>query len=123
MVGSNEKSFFALTFALCFLVNGHSQLLYGQATKPKNESTEKTNRSETEKLRQSIIQKSIRYLAQEGQSENGAFTERARAGITALAVTSTLKNGKKIDDPVVTRGQKALEEFIKPDGGFTAVVA
>jgi squalene-hopene/tetraprenyl-beta-curcumene cyclase len=39
-------------------------------------------------------------------------------GVTALAVTSALRNGRSVDDPMVAKGLKALEAFVKPDGGI-----
>lgn len=73
---------------------------------------------EIEQLRHQMVQKGLTFLADKGQAENGTFTERAGAGITALAVTAAIRNGQSVDDPMVAKGLKALEGFVKPDGGI-----
>lgn len=71
-----------------------------------------------ELLRKQTIEKGLKYLQENGQAEDGSFTARAGAGITALAVTAAIRNGKTLDDPMVAKGLKALEGFVKPDGGI-----
>ena len=77
-----------------------------------------TTPKDVETLRQEIVAKGLKYLAEQGQAEDGSFTARAGAGITALAVTAALRNGKTNDDPMVNKGLKSLEGFVKPDGGI-----
>ncbi len=79
---------------------------------------ETTAISETEKQRREIVGKGLAYLAKEGQSEAGTFSDRVGPGVTALAVTSAFRNGKTPDDPMVAEGLEALESFVKPDGGI-----
>ncbi|MEM7785628.1 MAG: prenyltransferase/squalene oxidase repeat-containing protein [Planctomycetota bacterium] len=74
--------------------------------------------SSLESTRRDVIQKGLKFLSEKGQAENGSFTERAGAGITALAVTAALRNGKDVDDEMVAKGLQALESFVKPDGGI-----
>lgn len=71
-----------------------------------------------EQLRQQIVTRGLSYLAEKGQADNGSFTERAGAGITALAVTAAIRNGKPLNDEMVAKGLKVLESYIKPDGGI-----
>ncbi len=71
-----------------------------------------------EKTRLSLVENGLHYLANSGQANNGSFTEQAGSGITALAVAAALRNGKSVDDPMVAKGLKALEAFVKPDGGI-----
>lgn len=92
----------------CFFGNSFAQ-------EPAAEQTPRTN---LERLRQETVAKGLQFLATKGQTENGSFTERAGAGITALAVTAALRNGKSVDDPMVAKGLKALDAFVKPDGGI-----
>ncbi|MEM0926409.1 MAG: prenyltransferase/squalene oxidase repeat-containing protein [Planctomycetota bacterium] len=73
---------------------------------------------ETETLRKQIVAKGLDYLARSGQSDRGTFSDRVGPGVTALAITSALRNGRGIDDPTVAAGLKALEGFVKPDGGI-----
>ncbi|ELP31154.1 prenyltransferase/squalene oxidase repeat-containing protein [Rhodopirellula baltica] len=74
--------------------------------------------SKTEQLRQEIVSKGLVFLAKEGQSEQGTFSDRVGPGVTALAITSALRNDQTIDDPMVAEGLKALEGYVKPDGGI-----
>ncbi|MEM8668492.1 MAG: prenyltransferase/squalene oxidase repeat-containing protein [Planctomycetota bacterium] len=71
-----------------------------------------------EKQRQQIVAKGLEFLATKGQDEEGLFSSRVGPGVTALAVTAALRNGRGIDDPMVSKGLKALEGFVKPDGGI-----
>ncbi|WP_339886600.1 prenyltransferase/squalene oxidase repeat-containing protein [Rhodopirellula europaea] len=87
---------------------------YGQEA----ETTNAKPISETEQLRQQIVDKGLAFLAKEGQSEQGTFSDRVGPGVTALAITSALRNGQPIDDPMVAEGLKALEGYVKPDGGI-----
>ena len=95
---------------IAFTVSGWYLPAYAQ------QSTAK--RSNVEELRQQTIQRGLKYLADQGQGDDGSFTPRAGAGITALAVTAAIRNGKPVDDPMVAKGLKALEAFVKPDGGI-----
>lgn len=81
-------------------------------------SPEAKTSSKTEQLRQEIVSKGLAFLAKEGQSEQGTFSDRVGPGVTALAITSALRNGQTIDDPMVAEGLKALEGYVKPDGGI-----
>ncbi|MGV3486884.1 MAG: hypothetical protein ACO1RT_20885, partial [Planctomycetaceae bacterium] len=74
--------------------------------------------SKTETLRREIVDKGITYLAKAGQSEAGTFSDEVGPGVTALAITAALRNGKAVDDPMVAKGLRALEGFVKPDGGI-----
>ncbi len=74
--------------------------------------------SNVEKERQLIVDKGLAYLAKEGQSEAGTFSDKVGPGVTALAITSALRNGRDVNDPMVAEGLKALESYVKPDGGI-----
>ncbi len=79
---------------------------------------EKDAISETETQRREIVGKGLAYLAKEGQSDAGTFSDKVGPGVTALAITSALRNGKTVSEPMVAEGLKALESFVKPDGGI-----
>ncbi|WP_236620918.1 prenyltransferase/squalene oxidase repeat-containing protein [Rhodopirellula sallentina] len=81
-------------------------------------SSENAQVSESEKQRRKIVEKGLRFLAQQGQSDAGTFSDRAGPGVTALAITSALRNGHSLDEPMVAAGLKALEGYVKPDGGI-----
>ncbi|MCC9603652.1 terpene cyclase/mutase family protein [Stieleria sp. JC731] len=65
-----------------------------------------------------LVDKGLQYLAGEGQDDNGMFSSRVGPGVTALAVTAALRNGRDRDDALVASGLKALESFVHPDGGI-----
>jgi hypothetical protein len=72
----------------------------------------------SEAQRQQVVARGLEYLRAKGQNEDGLFTGKAGPGITALALTSALRNGLTVNDPMVAKGLKALEGFVKPDGGI-----
>ncbi|EMI15283.1 cycloartenol synthase-like protein [Rhodopirellula maiorica SM1] len=74
--------------------------------------------SKAETLRQEIVAKGLAFLAKSGQSDEGTFSEKVGPGVTALAITSALRNGRSLDDPMVAQGLKALQGYVKPDGGI-----
>ncbi len=67
---------------------------------------------------QRIVDKGFDYLSKEGQAEDGTFSGRVGPGVTALAITAAIRHGRSLDDPLVAKGLKALEGFVKPDGGI-----
>jgi squalene-hopene/tetraprenyl-beta-curcumene cyclase len=67
--------------------------------------------------RAKVIADGIEYLRTAGQAEDGTFTAQAGPGLTAMALTALLRNDVPVDDPMVAKGLKALEGFVKPDGG------
>jgi hypothetical protein len=71
-----------------------------------------------EQKRLAAIERGLDYLSRQGQANDGTFTARAGAGITSLAITSALRNGRSVNDPMVAKGLKAIEGFVKPDGGI-----
>ncbi|PAY16320.1 hypothetical protein CKO51_27495 [Rhodopirellula sp. SM50] len=93
-------------------------LLGGPAIAADNEAAQTEAISKTEMQRRQIVDKGLAFLAKEGQSSAGTFSDRVGPGVTALAITSALRNGKTVDDPMVANGLKALEGYIKPDGGI-----
>lgn len=74
--------------------------------------------SESQKKLDTIVANGLKYLEKNGQAPDGSFTAQAGPGLTALAVTGALRSGKTVDDTVVAKGLKALEGFVKPDGGI-----
>ena len=79
---------------------------------------EKESPIKAESQRKQIVAKGLAYLAKQGQSDAGTFSDRVGPGVTALALTSAIRNGKSLDDPMVADGLKALESFVKSDGGI-----
>lgn len=73
---------------------------------------------DTEALRKQIVEKGLRFLAESGQSPEGTFSDSAGPGVTALAITAAIRNGRDADDPMVQKALAALEKFVKHDGGI-----
>ncbi|TWT92783.1 prenyltransferase/squalene oxidase repeat-containing protein [Stieleria varia] len=74
--------------------------------------------TETQIQCRQLVDKGLEYLAKEGQSDAGTFSDKVGPGVTALALTAAMKNGRDVNDPMVAKGLDALEGFIKPDGGI-----
>jgi squalene-hopene/tetraprenyl-beta-curcumene cyclase len=67
--------------------------------------------------RAGVIADGVEYLRTAGQADDGTLTAQAGPGLTAMALTALLRNDVPVDDPMVAKGLKALEGFVKPDGG------
>jgi len=64
-----------------------------------------------------VIAKAYDFLKSK-QDADGSFLKKfAGPGVSALVAASLLKAGYPVDDPVVAKALKALEESIKKDGG------
>ncbi len=48
------------------------------------------------------------------QSEDGTFSSQVGPGVTALVLTSMLRNDVPLTDAALAKGLKALEGFVKP---------
>ncbi len=67
---------------------------------------------------ETVASKGIDFLKTKGQDADGTFSKRAGPGITALVVTAMLRHDVDLEDDSLKRGLKALEGFVKPDGGI-----
>jgi squalene-hopene/tetraprenyl-beta-curcumene cyclase len=65
-----------------------------------------------------VVAKAAKFLASK-QKDNGDLAPNPRigAGLTALAVSALIRNGRA-DDSVVAKGLAFLEKNVKPDGGI-----
>lgn len=64
-----------------------------------------------------VVGKGLEYLQKSGQADDGTFSIKAGPGVTALVVTAMLRNKVPLSNPSLAKGLKALEGFVKPDGG------
>lgn len=76
--------------------------------------------SSTETQRADIVQKGLTFLRDKGQDDDGAISPRVGSGVTSLSITAGLRNGLKLNDPLIARGLKYLETKIQTDGGIYA---
>jgi hypothetical protein len=68
--------------------------------------------------RKEVLEKAADYLKSH-QGDDGSFSPRiAGPGVTAVVVAGMLRNGFRVEDPVVARGLKYLEKSVKSDGGI-----
>jgi squalene-hopene/tetraprenyl-beta-curcumene cyclase len=72
------------------------------------------------KLYQQTVDKAIEYLRTKGQSADGAFSPQVGPAVTAIVVTGLVRNGRSVDDPLVSKGLKYLTGFVRDDGGIYA---
>jgi len=59
-----------------------------------------------------------RYLAEEGQAEDGSFSSQAGPAVTGLVVTALARSGTPSDAEVIRRGIDYLMRFRQQDGGI-----
>ncbi len=69
-------------------------------------------------MREDAVRKGIEYLSTTGQAADGSFSSTAGPGITAIAATAVMLNGRGVDDPLVAKSLKYLEGYVQPDGGI-----
>ncbi len=62
-------------------------------------------------------QSAVKFL-RSSQGDDGSWTSPKSPGISALVVTSLMRSGVPVDDPMVAKSLKNLETFIKKDGGI-----
>lgn len=65
-----------------------------------------------------IVSKAIDYLRSKGQADDGSFSKHLGPAVTSLVTTALLKHGRTVQDPMVAKGLKYLEQFIQEDGGI-----
>lgn len=63
------------------------------------------------------ISKAIGFLEQ-SQADDGSFSAASGPGITAIVASALLRNGRTVNDPVVTGALKYLEGHLHADGGI-----
>ncbi len=94
------------------IVVGTSSLVAAQSTNSPALPADKA------KQRTELVQRGVEYLSKQGQAADGTFSLQAGPGVTALVLTSMLRNDIQLDHPALQKGLKALEGFVKPDGGI-----
>ncbi|MEM6689814.1 MAG: prenyltransferase/squalene oxidase repeat-containing protein [Planctomycetota bacterium] len=73
---------------------------------------------EVEILRKQIVNRGLKFLAEEALSDEGLVSPRVGPGVTSLVITGAIRNGRATEDPMVQKALSALEGFVKPDGGI-----
>ena len=66
------------------------------------------------------VSKGIDYLTSKGQADDGSFTRQIGIGVTALAATAMLRQGRSPEDPAVAKALKYIEQNVQPSGGIHA---
>ena len=65
-----------------------------------------------------VVARAVAFLEAKGQSADGSYSGFSGPGVTALATTALLRNGRTAQSPTVARGLKYLEQFVQKDGGI-----
>ncbi len=76
--------------------------------------------SASPRLYEDTVNRAVEYLRAKGQSADGSFSPQAGPAVTAVVLTGVLRAGRTPDDPMVAKGLKYLETFVRPDGGIYA---
>ncbi len=63
------------------------------------------------------VDRAVSYL-RGAQGEDGSFSPQLGPAVTGLVVTGLVKNGRTLEDPMVSRGLEYLLKHTKPDGGI-----
>jgi squalene-hopene/tetraprenyl-beta-curcumene cyclase len=74
----------------------------------------------TAKKYSQMIDKAVAFLGTKAQAADGSFNAPAGPAVTALVTTAVLRHGRSPEDPVVAKGLKYLEGFVRDDGGIYA---
>jgi len=74
----------------------------------------------TAKAYQQTVDKAVAFLATKAQAADGSFNAQAGPAVTALVSTAILRHGRSPEEPVVAKGLKYLEGFVREDGGIYA---
>jgi hypothetical protein len=64
-----------------------------------------------------VVGPAMAYLEQ-AQAEDGSFGKQEGLGVTALAATAMLRQGRSTSDPTVARALEYLEALVHDDGGI-----
>ena len=66
----------------------------------------------------SMVGRGVNYLKVRGQATDGSYSSFAGSGVTALATTALLRNGRPPQDPAVAKSLLYLEKCVQSDGGI-----
>jgi len=82
--------------------------------------TAQADDSATDIKYQQSVDKAVAFLSAKAQAADGSFNAQAGPAVTALATTAILRHGRSPAEPVVAKGLKYLEGFVREDGGVYA---
>ncbi len=67
---------------------------------------------------QQLIDRSVEYLRQRGQADDGSFSAASGIGPTGVVLSGLLAAGVGTNDPMVAKGLAYLEKHVQTDGGI-----
>lgn len=70
---------------------------------------------------QRLVDRSVEYLRQRGQADDGSFSSAVGIGPTGVVVSGLLSAGVAPHDPLVLKSLNYLEANVQPDGGIYRV--
>lgn len=65
-----------------------------------------------------MVDRAVEYLRTKGQADDGSFSAQAGPAVTGLVAAGLLQNGRSPTEPVIAKGLKYLEGFVREDGGI-----
>lgn len=69
-------------------------------------------------VHQQLVDRSVEYLRQRGQADDGSFSAASGIGPTGVVLSGLLAAGVGANDPMVAKGIAFLEKHIQTDGGI-----
>ncbi|MEZ6079293.1 MAG: prenyltransferase/squalene oxidase repeat-containing protein [Pirellulaceae bacterium] len=70
---------------------------------------------------QQLVDRSVEYLRQRGQADDGSFSSAVGIGPTGVVVSGLLSTGVAPHDPLVVKSLNYLVSNVQPDGGIYRV--
>lgn len=111
------RSTLTVLLPVCLVVVG---ALVVVAQEPSNSSLAKEpSESTSDAARyQQLVDRSVEYLRQRGQADDGSFSSAAGIGPTGVVVSGLLSVGVNAHDPLVLKSLDYLKSNVRPDGGI-----
>ncbi len=88
-----------------------------ESAQTSSEAADSSPLSQSAKLQQ-MIERSVEYLRQRGQADDGSFSAAAGIGPTGIVISGLLAAGVPAQDPMLTKGLAYIEASVQPDGGI-----
>ena len=98
------------------LVSGGQPLAAAVVAEPTDANQQEANQQAAKKLGP-MVDRGVAFLAAR-QDEDGSYSKATGTGVTSLATTALLRNGRTPSDPLVAKSLAFLQTQVKDDGGI-----
>ncbi len=113
----SSRSKLAILAPICLALLGELTATGQERSNPTIAS--KSNEATSHAARyQRLVDRSVEYLRQRGQADDGSFSSAAGIGPTGVVVSGLLSSGVSPHDPLVVKSLNFLEAHVQPDGGI-----